>query len=69
MGIIFESTKHYLKKNTYFAKKSKPMTDDFQRFDMARPPVRTRWFLRPITYLLSFPDCLAHNTQIHYEGT
>ena len=36
------------------------MNDDFERFDMARPPVRTRWFLRPITYLLSMPDVLAH---------
>ena len=38
-------------------------------FDMARPPIRTRWFLRPLTYLLSLPDVLAHKTIIHYEGT
>ncbi len=45
------------------------MTDGFERFDMARPPVRTRWFLRPLTYLLSLPEVLQHNVQIHYEGT
>ena len=45
------------------------MTDETPRFDMSRPPVRTRWFLRPLTYLLSLPAVIAHNTQIHYEGT
>jgi len=45
------------------------MNDEFERFDMARPPVRTRWFLRPLTYLLSIPDVISHKTQIHYEGT
>ena len=45
------------------------MSDDVERFDMARPPVRTRWFLRPLTYLLSLPDVLAHKTVIHYDGT
>ncbi len=45
------------------------MTDNLDRFDMARPPIRTRWYLRPLTYLLSIPDVLAHNTKIHYEGT
>ena len=45
------------------------MTDNLERFDLARPPIRTRWYLRPLTYLLSIPDVLAHNTKIHYEGT
>ena len=45
------------------------MNDEFERFDMARPPIRTRWYLRPITWLLSIFDVLAHKTQIHYEGT
>ena len=45
------------------------MNDSFERFDMTSPPVRTRWFLRPLTYLLSLPDVLAHKVQIHYEGT
>ena len=39
------------------------------RFDMALPPIRTRWYLRPITYLLSLPDVLSHKTVIHYDGT
>ena len=41
----------------------------FERFDMAREPVRTRWFLRPITYLLSVPDVIAHKVNIQYDGT
>lgn len=45
------------------------MNDDFKRFDMARPPVRTRWYLRPITLLLSLPDVIAHKVQVHYDGT
>ena len=45
------------------------MTEEVERFDMARPPVRTRWFLRPLTYLLSLPDVLAHKVIVHYEGT
>ena len=45
------------------------MEDEQPRFDMDRPPVRTRWFLRPLTYLLSLPDVLLHRTQIRYEGT
>jgi len=45
------------------------MTEEVERFDMAKPPVRTRWFLRPLTYLLSIPDVLAHNVRINYEGT
>lgn len=38
-------------------------------FDMARPPIRTRWFLRPLTFLLSLPDVLAHKVKINYQGT
>jgi len=45
------------------------MNDEPERFDMTRPPVRTRWFLRPLTYLVSLPATIAHNTQIRYEGT
>ena len=39
------------------------------RFDMAKAPIRTRWYLRPLTLLLSLPDVIAHKTIIHYEGT
>lgn len=44
------------------------MTDQFERFDMAREPVRTRWYLRPLTYLLSLPDVLLHKVKINYSG-
>ena len=29
------------------------MKKPFKRFDMARDPVRTKWYLKPITKLLS----------------
>ncbi len=31
---------------------------------MKRPPIRTRWFLRPLTYLLSVPEVLTHRARI-----
>ena len=40
-----------------------------ERFDMAREPVRTRWFLKPITKLLSFPDMIVHRPEIRFHGT
>ena len=36
---------------------------------MAREPVPTRWFLKPITKLLSFPDMLIHKPVIRRHGT
>lgn len=44
------------------------MTDNIERFDMAREPVRTRWYMRPFTYLLSITDVLLHKVQINYIG-
>ena len=41
---------------------------DFERFDMSQPPVRTKWYLRPLTYLLSVPDALLHRAKIHKAG-
>ena len=44
---------------------------EFERFDMKRPPVRTKWYLRPLTYILSAPDNLLHQnhlTKIGCEG-
>ncbi len=44
---------------------------NFERFDMAKPPVRTRWYLRPITILLSLPDVWKHRariTKVRTEG-
>ena len=37
---------------------------NFERFDMAKPPVRTKWYLRPITILLSLPDVWKHRAKI-----
>ncbi len=42
--------------------------DDFKRFDMQIPPVRTKWYLRPITLLLSLPDVIKHKTKITKTG-
>ena len=36
------------------------MKDNFERFDMKAPPVRTKWYLRPLTYILSAPDVAKH---------
>ena len=34
------------------------------RFDMKRPPMRQRWYLRPVTWLLGFPAVWAHRARI-----
>lgn len=36
-----------------------------EHFDMNRPPVRQRQFLRPVTWLLSYPDILLHRYSIN----
>lgn len=41
---------------------------NFNRFDMNEKPIRTKWYLRPITYLLSMPDAIAHRAQIKKTG-
>ena len=40
------------------------MTKEFKKFDMKKPPVRQRQWLRPITWALSFPDVAAQHTKI-----
>lgn len=45
------------------------MKTQFERFDMKKPPTRTRWYLRPLTYLLSMPDVILHRNILHKEGT
>ena len=45
------------------------MKKDYERFDMNRPPERTRWYLRPLTYLLSAPDVWKHGAKIRRIGT
>ena len=38
------------------------------RFDMKRPPERTAWYLRPLTWLLSIPDVWKHRSKITKIG-
>ena len=46
------------------------MKKTFPRFDMVRDPIRTRWYLKPITKLLSWPDMVLHRPVIRrHEGT
>ena len=33
-----------------------------ERFDFEAPPVRTKWYLRPLTWLLCMPDVLKHGS-------
>ena len=40
------------------------MSQDYPRFDMKREPIPTRWFLRPLTWILSAPDVFAHRAKI-----
>ena len=40
----------------------------FERFDMKKPPVRTKWYLRPLTIALSIPDVMKHKTIIRKVG-
>ena len=44
------------------------MKESFERFDMQAPPIPTRWYLRPLTWLLSAPDVISHRTVIKKEG-
>jgi hypothetical protein len=44
------------------------MRKDFERFDMAAPPVRTKWYLRPLTILISLPDLVRHRVKLTKNG-
>ncbi len=44
------------------------MAQNYERFDMTIPPVRTRWFLHPLTILLSLPDVWKHRVRITRTG-
>lgn len=50
-------------------KSSLKMRNTLPRFDMARDPIRTRWYLKPLTKLLSWPDMLLHEPIIRRQGT
>jgi len=43
------------------------MIGSFERYDMARRPNRQWNILRPITWLLSYPDCITHKAKINKE--
>ena len=43
------------------------MIGDFKRYDMTRRPNRQWHILRPVTWLLSYPDCITHKARIHKE--
>ena len=42
--------------------------DDFTRFDMSLPPRRTKWYLRPLTILISLPGVIKHRVKITKTG-
>ncbi len=42
--------------------------DDFTRFDMSLPPRRTKWYLRPLTILISLPGVIKHRAKITKTG-
>ena len=44
------------------------MDQSIQRFDIKKPPTPTKWYLRPLTWLLSAPDVLKHRSQIRRVG-
>ena len=43
------------------------MIGNFERYDMVRRPNRQWNILRPITWLLSFPDCITHKARINKD--
>ena len=42
------------------------MDQSIQRFDMKKPPTPTKWYLRPLTWVLSAPDVRKHKTIIRH---
>lgn len=40
------------------------MKKEIERFDMAAPPRRTKWYLRPLINLLCLPDLLLHRNRL-----
>lgn len=39
-------------------------TKEVKKFDFSRDPDRVKWFLRPITWIISFPAIFRHHTKI-----
>ena len=44
------------------------MSDQFERFDMTKPPVRQRNFLRPVTWALTIPEVTIKGSKIVKTG-
>lgn len=44
------------------------MKKEFKRFDMRIHPRNTKWYLRPLTYLLGVPDANRHGAKITKTG-
>lgn len=42
---------------------------DIKRFSTSAPPIHTKWYLRPLTYLISFPELLQHKVRLQRIGT
>ena len=62
-GVVFVD--YYIRTGCCSGSEGTPMDcRNFERFDMAKPPVRTKWYLRPITILLSLPDVWKHRAKI-----
>ena len=38
------------------------------RFDMTKRPIRQKWYLRPLTWILSYPAVWKHKLQVHRHG-
>ena len=38
---------------------------EFKRFDMKKPPVSCRWYLKPVAWMIAFPGILKHKTHIN----
>ena len=44
------------------------MKTEFERFDMTAPPRRTKWYLMPLSILISLPDVIKHRAKITKTG-
>ena len=44
------------------------MKQEFERFDMKKPPVRTKWYLMPLLPALSYPDLIKHKNVLTKVG-
>ncbi|MFA0814900.1 MAG: 1-acyl-sn-glycerol-3-phosphate acyltransferase [Anaerofustis sp.] len=41
------------------------LKNDIEHFDMLKKPERIKWYLRPITWIISYPAFLRHRTKIN----